>query len=482
MRLRLKVLLLSLAVSLFLATGLAYAVLHNSFHTSLTAELNQGVHNSGMLAASLQTGIEAFSHLSKGDATARAIRLTAGYMTEPALITVASPQGQLLHDNFPLDQSPLLHHIPAASGSYLVVNHQDIPWQLLSRSIATTQGNFQLVYARSLQPVYQAAQEQSWQAVLLLLALCLLLLVVLLFALRAVFSPLQQLEKAAKRIAGGRYQTRARVVHPGDEVGQLAQAFNHMADATQEHIENLQQKDQAQQQFIADMAHELKTPLTSMIGFADLLQRHQLPEDKRQEALESIVSQGERLERMGLKLLHLAQLQGGIVPDIKPLHIQPLFKEVADALAHLAREKGMAIKVHKEDAVFPLDRDLVLTMLQNLLTNALDASQAGQVVHLRATKEGFAVLDEGHGIPAEHLPHVTEAFYMADKSRSRARHGAGLGLALASRIAALHSARLVIQSQPGQGTAVLVLFSPEQPDCYKLVTGTEQGLHKQGAQ
>ena len=144
MRLRGRVLLIALTLSLVFASGLAFAVLKISFENSLDAELDRGAHNSGMLAASLRTGIEAFSHLPQEDAPRRAIRLTASYMTEPALITVTSPEGLLLHDNFPLDKAALLRHIPREPGQYRLARYLGEPWQLIRRSILTSQGVFQL--------------------------------------------------------------------------------------------------------------------------------------------------------------------------------------------------------------------------------------------------------------------------------------------------------------------------------------------------
>ncbi len=207
------------------------------------------------------------------------------------------------------------------------------------------------------------------------------------------------------------------------------------------------------------MAHEMKTPLTSMIGYTDLLRRSQLPPESAQQALDAIVSQGEGLERMAFKLLDLSLLDSGIKPQMQPCDVSALFEEAQAAVAALSAERGVRVVCQADMETLVCDRDLIGTMLQNLLSNAIKASGAGQDVVLSARDGVLSVTDHGVGIPAEHLARVTEPFYMVDKSRARSQQGAGLGLALCRRIARLHGAQLVIESREGAGTRVSVSFT-----------------------
>jgi len=136
-----------------------------------------------------------------------------------------------------------------------------------------------------------------------------------------------------------------------------------------------------------------------------------------------------------------------------------LFGQAVQAVEGPRAEKGVNLLSEPGDFHWYCDGDLMVTLLQNLLSNAIRASEPGGRVWLTAWKDGLSVRDEGCGIPPKHLPHVTEAFYMVDKSRARAAQGAGLGLALCRRIAQLHKARLTIDSQPGQGTTVSLFFT-----------------------
>ncbi|HHX21430.1 MAG TPA: HAMP domain-containing histidine kinase, partial [Clostridiales bacterium] len=279
---------------------------------------------------------------------------------------------------------------------------------------------------------------------------------------------------AARQLSQGDYAARAQVVHPGDEVGSVALAFNHMADAVEEHVARLERQDTQQKQFIADMAHELKTPMTGIIGYADLLRRSHVDERQRQIALGAIVAQGERLERMAFKLLAIAGLDGGRAPDMQPASVQAMFDQARDVARHLSDAAGVAIRgdIHMDTLL--CDSDLITSLIENLLTNAVKASPPGSEVVFEARDNALRVMDHGTGIPKEHLPYITDAFYMADVSRARAQQGAGLGLALCRRIAALHQAELIIDSEEGKGTEVTVLFTgriqvsdkPETPASY----------------
>ena len=199
--------------------------------------------------------------------------------------------------------------------------------------------------------------------------------------------------------------------------------------------------------------------MTSMIGYADLMRRSDLDGDRRQKALDAIVDQGERLERMAFKLMHLSRLDAGAAPDFAPCSAHDLFERARQAVEAACQQGQIHLVVEEQGQVFRCDADLMHSLLQNLLTNAIRFSAPGGRVWLTAGEGTISVKDEGEGIAPEHLPHVTEAFYMADKSRARSQQGAGLGLALVHRIAQLHGASLLIDSQPGQGTIVTLSFT-----------------------
>ncbi len=481
MRLNTRVTLISLCFCLVFSTGLAAILMVRAFRADLESELDRGLSASGMLSGTLTASMEAFSTLEDQERVARAVRVAVSYMPGAGLVAVADEQGALIHDNIPDGMAELLKEMPSAPDSYHIKRFMQNPFQLIRRDFWAQSRRFTLFSAWDLDRVYASALAQARTAGLLIGGMGLLLWGLMTLALSAAFSPLRRLEVTAQRIGGGDYAARAPEPVRPDEVGQLSLAFNQMAQATQGHIERLTHQDAAQKQFIADMAHELKTPITSMVGYADLMRRSAMEESRQQQALAAIVSQGERLERMGQKLMQLSRLNQDKTPEMRPLKASDLFARAMEPLQMAAQEKNLRFKTSGGDITFQGDPDLLVTLLQNLLSNALKASRQDGQVFLSAAPGEITVRDEGSGIAPEHLPHLTEAFYMADKSRARSEQGNGLGLALASRIARLHGATLQFESEMGKGTTVTIRFtSPKQvgekPDeCPSYHQGKEKG-------
>ena len=270
--------------------------------------------------------------------------------------------------------------------------------------------------------------------------------------------PIRTLGKVTTQLAQGDYSPRAEV-SGGDEISELAANFNHMADAIEKTVQELEDTARRQEDFTASFVHELKTPLTSIIGYADMLRSRQMDGTARFKAASYIFSEGKRLENLSLSLMNLLVVNHSAA-DVKPVHM-PLLCQRAGRISQPALEaKGLSLEVTAEEGVLTGDSALLQTLTLNLLDNARKASEAGGTVSLTGTvtASGYRiqVADQGRGIPAEELEKITEAFYMVDKSRSRAEGGAGLGLALCKQIAALHRGVLRFDSELGGGTTVTV--------------------------
>lgn len=277
--------------------------------------------------------------------------------------------------------------------------------------------------------------------------------------------PIRKLSRSTRSIAGGQYSHRVKV-RSRDELGALAEDFNRMADALELKIQELAAAAQRQKDFTASFAHELKTPLTSVIGYADTLRSRELPRLQQLEAVNYIFSEGKRLEAMSFSLLDLFALER-TAPQLVTVQAQALARAVAESMGYVMSQSGVELRLSVEPGSFPGEPNLLKTLLYNLLDNARKASQSGSSVELLdcTTPQGylFQVTDHGRGIPQEALDRITEPFYMVDKSRARAQGGAGLGLALCQRIASAHGAQLRFESRVGAGTTVSLILGGSEP-------------------
>ena len=256
------------------------------------------------------------------------------------------------------------------------------------------------------------------------------------------------------QLAAGDYSHRAKA-SGGDEIAELARNFNHMADAIAQNVRELEDAARRQEDFTASFVHELKTPLTSIIGYADMLRSRELEEEKRCKAAGYIFSEGKRLENLSLSLMNLVVVGRGAA-EAREVDMLRLCEEAGRISQPAMADRGLALSVRAEPGTLWGDAALLQTLLQNLLDNARKASDPGGRVYLTGRPQGdrylIIVEDQGRGIPAEEIGKITEAFYMVDKSRSRAEGGAGLGLALCREIAELHGGTLRFQSELGFGT------------------------------
>lgn len=272
--------------------------------------------------------------------------------------------------------------------------------------------------------------------------------------------PIRLLTKATKEMTAGDYSYRAKKVS-NDELGQLTLDFNQMAEALEENIDKLEEEVQAREDFVGAFAHELKTPLTSIIGYADMLRLRKLDEEKSFLSANYIYTEGKRLEAMSLKLLDILVTKQGEA-EIQRVSTESLF-EYLRSMFH-PNESMEFVYSYEKDYVLA-DANLIKTVLINLLDNACKASESGSRIEIMGKAEGesyrFTVKDYGVGIPKEELTKITKAFYMVDKSRSRSRNGAGLGLSLCTEILGLHHTTLEIDSTLGEGTAIGFLLQRE---------------------
>lgn len=270
---------------------------------------------------------------------------------------------------------------------------------------------------------------------------------------------LRALEDAARSLESGNAAARA-PSDGGDEIAAVAVAFNAMADQLTTRMREIETVDRARRQLIADVSHELMTPLTSMRGYVETLRMTNLNLDaaSRERYLDIVHEEALRLERIVGDLLEVARLSaGGTTIEMEDVDVEELFGRVCDRHGPAAREKAIELRTEIADGAATVrgDAHRLEQALQNLAANALRHTPQGGHVTLRAAKDGgslvFSVEDDGEGIPVEHQAHVFERFYKVDAVRG-ASGGSGLGLSIVKAIVERHGGRVAVASAPGRGT------------------------------
>ena len=279
---------------------------------------------------------------------------------------------------------------------------------------------------------------------------------------------LRQLEGAARRFGAGDLSARA-PARGGDEIAAVAAAFNTMADDLTARAEALATSDKARRQLLADVSHELTTPVTAMRGYLETLTMPELALDEatRERYLGIIGDETARLERIIGDLLDLARLEGGGgTLTIADVPVADLFNRVAARHERACEQQRVTLarSIEPGAAFVRADRDRLEQALQNLAGNALRYAPPDSTIRLAARREDgnviMSVEDEGPGIAAEHLPHIFDRFYKAESSRTISRpgsakepaisNGSGLGLSIVKAIVERHGGQISVQSRPGR--------------------------------
>lgn len=265
--------------------------------------------------------------------------------------------------------------------------------------------------------------------------------------------PIKTLNETSKKIAIGKFNERVDI-QSKDEIGELANSFNIMAEQIENKINSLNMLVKQKDDFITGFTHEIKTPMTAIIGYSDLLRLRKCDEESTKKALDYIYSESKRLEELSYKLMNLMSLSEERI-ELKNIEIKKFVEKISKKI--LLGEINLQLEVEKK--VLKLDESLIEVVIRNLIENAKKAEPKNKKILIKGkvlenNKYRIFIIDKGKGIPKEHIARVTEDFYMVDKSRNKKNGGSGIGLSLCKKILELHNSKINIESRKNIGTTV----------------------------
>lgn len=321
---------------------------------------------------------------------------------------------------------------------------------------------YKMITTTDISQIYDYQNKLLGQITLIGIAGGAVMALILLLVFHIAFRPLKQINENVKRIAGGSYEYRLNVKRR-DELGELAANINDMAQAVNDNIISLKEAAAKQEQFIQNIAHELKTPLTSIICYAQLLQTQgNVTEEKRIQFAAVIADEGQWLKHMSDRMQDYICI--GVINEYnrQEVNIKQLMQEVCGKVQSVYQKYNIGLQLQSEDFSVRVEQDLFERMLYNYLDNARKASVENGEVRLSAyqTEDGYTIeiADHGIGMAQEEIGKIEDPFYMIDKARGRKTEGVGLGMAIAGKIAAAHHGEVRIESIPKEGTIIRIHF------------------------
>ncbi len=274
--------------------------------------------------------------------------------------------------------------------------------------------------------------------------------------------PLMEMNRAAKQIAGGNFEKRVEITSD-DELGQLADSFNHMAES----LENIEKSRRA---FIANVSHDLRSPLTSMQGFLTAMLDGTIPPEKQERYLKIVLEESQRLSRLAEGIVELSRAQESkIVLEESVFDLNAIIRENCEILEPQMREKGIHTEISfaTEQTNVVADKDKISRVVHNLMTNAVKFSKQDGVIEVETTLSAdnkilVSIKDYGIGISEKDQKCVFDRFYKVDATRNRDKTGMGLGLSIVREFLQAHGETITVKSKEGEGSEFLFSLKLEK--------------------
>ena len=379
-------------------------------------------------------------------------------------IEILDSQDKILYSDmkFPVsNEKEELENLSEGGTNYIIRTLDNKQYLYVSNLVSVYNSQIKIHYAKDISSIYIEKMNQYALFLKLDILICSLFAVFMFFISRLITKPINTLIASTQKISLGQYSERV-VLKSKDEFNVLSNHFNLMAQTIEDKINELEISNIEKETFINNLTHELKTPLTSIIGYASLIRTSKYNEELFFEAADYIYKEGKRLEQMAFKMMDLIYAKTQEI-KLTPEKIMPIIYEAEKALIVKLKDKNINLIIEGEECILDLDKDLIEMAVCNLVENAIKASDNNSKIYLKVSdlnnKTSISIMDFGSGMAKEHLEKIWQPFYVVDKARSRKSNGAGIGLSICKKIAEVHNAAIKINSELGKGTEVTLTFN-----------------------
>ena len=348
--------------------------------------------------------------------------------------------------------------------TFIIRDINNKKYVFVSSVIKLRNKNFKLIVSKDIDYVYKKRIDNYRKFLMLDLSTNLILAMGMYIISKNLTNPLVKLSDVSKDIAKGDYSKRAEESNNNDEIGILEKNFNIMIDVIENNIEELKYLNDSKQRFIDSLTHEIKTPITSIIGYSDLLLKSKVNEEIRVKALSYINSEAKRLESLNSTLLKLIFIKQENTENTF-IDIESIIDNSIKTMNYKLQSNNIDIKIRLKNVKILVDRNLIEVLISNLIDNSIKASKENSSIEIDGYFNNdnyvLSIRDYGIGIPKEDLDKVKEPFYMVDKARTRKNNGVGLGLSICSEICKIYNISFDIYSKLNEGTVITLTFNKE---------------------
>ena len=441
-------------------------LIYSMFDKEMQKEIMEAENENTMMRMGIRTLLEEYNKsMQRGQMKALEgvlKRLGINWKNENRQFAVIDLKGNVISYNQMFDGYGTVKEIPKEEQEMIYKTYKSGKFyylQLCSR-LNLEEKSILVINTRDITKTYTLREEMLHVSTVINLSMVMVFGAVNLGIIKVLLKPIREMTDATEKIVKGDLEVR---VQEGskDELGILARRFNLMTESVQKNMQDLKEYARRQENFVGSFSHELKTPLTSIIGYADLMRTRKLNEETSLLAANYIFEEGKRLESLSIKLLELL-VEKNTAIMMEKIPAKQLLEDSLHIVGEKMKEKNVQVIIEDNSVYVTADLELMKTVLSNLLDNSRKAVSENGKIRVSAeqlnNKNIIMIEDNGRGIPKEELGKIEEAFYRIDKSRSSLEGGFGLGLSVCSQIMMMHQGEMFFESEVGKGTKVSVIW------------------------
>lgn len=431
-------------------------IIKSNFEHSLEKMINQNVESHNLerygIENNIDSNIDKNGNISREKLSSYAISFVS-YLANSKKISIYI-ENEKVYSNIDIDEESLAFLSSAKEVKYIIKEIDSLKYMLVSSSVEINNQRVILISRYDITDIFTERDRQI--AFFYRVDIAVIITVSIVICVLAIFltKPIRKLNEMSKKITKGSYHERVSI-KSNDEIGELAISFNQMIETIENKINELELSVKRKEEFITNFTHELKNPMTSIIGYADILRSGKYDKETNIKSANYIFHEAKRLENLAHKLMDLMELSNENI-ELEKIDVVCFMNNIYNDI-HESLE-NIELKLEIEDGCVIADKVLLEDCLRNLIDNSKKSNPKDKRIRILGKNEKdkyrISVEDKGCGIPKEDLPRILESFYMVDKARARKNGRNGIGLSICEKIANLHHTKLMIESELNKGTCV----------------------------